>query len=214
MDVDLRPVKKLRESAAARAAVGPILEAVCASSADLASLRVVCDWIQYKQNFRDAVVARPVGDRDIESAFDLRRCADLGPENLAAAVKDALSEPAGLALEPWVAGRDSCIWRFNALYWQALSDWERATGREYEQSRHNVGFLCVDELARRLKMRMSERGASDARKSQSGRCPLLSTNSATKASAASGSALQRASRAAGNRTEQERHEHMAARHLP
>ena len=22
-------------------------------------------------------------------------------------------------------GRDSCIWRFNELYWQALSDWER-----------------------------------------------------------------------------------------
>jgi hypothetical protein len=58
MDVDLRPVKKLRESAAARAAVGPILEAVCASSADLASLRVVCDWIQYKQNFREPVVGR------------------------------------------------------------------------------------------------------------------------------------------------------------
>ncbi len=32
-------------------------------------------------------------------------------------------------------------------------------GRDYEQSRHNVGFLCVDELARRLKMRVSERGA-------------------------------------------------------
>ncbi len=32
-------------------------------------------------------------------------------------------------------------------------------GRDYEQSRHNVGFLCVDELARRLKARVSERGA-------------------------------------------------------
>ena len=31
-------------------------------------------------------------------------------------------------------GRDSCIWRFNQLYWQALSHWEVATGREYEQS--------------------------------------------------------------------------------
>ncbi len=32
-------------------------------------------------------------------------------------------------------GRDSCIWRFNALYWQALSGGlEQATGREYEQS--------------------------------------------------------------------------------
>ena len=134
MDVDLRPVRKLRESAAARSAIGPIMEAVCASPADLSRLRVVCDWIQYKQNFREAVVSRRIGDTDVEIAFDLRRCADIAPENLAAAVKHALAEPSGLALEPWVAGRDSCIWRFNALYWQALSGWERATGREYEQS--------------------------------------------------------------------------------
>jgi hypothetical protein len=134
MEVDLRPVAKLRQSAAARAAIGPIIEAVCASPADLSRLRVVADWIQYKQNFRDAVVSRPIADTDIEIAFDLRRCAGMAEENLAASVKAALSEPAGLALEPWVAGRDSCIWRFNALYWQALSGWEQATGRQYEQS--------------------------------------------------------------------------------
>jgi hypothetical protein len=131
MDLDLRPVKKLRESAAARSALGPIMEAVCASSADLARLRVVCDWIQYKQNFRDAVVSRPIADTGLEIAFDLRRCGDI---DLAAGVKHALSDQPGLVLEPWVAGRDSCIWGFNALYWQALSGWERATGREYEQS--------------------------------------------------------------------------------
>jgi hypothetical protein len=134
MEVDLRPVKKLRESAAARAAIGPIIEAVCASPADLTRLRVVGDWIQYKQNFRDVVVGRPIADTDVEIAFDLRRCAGMAAENLAACVKAALSEPTGLALEPWVAGRDSCIWRFNALYWQALSGWEQATGRQYEQS--------------------------------------------------------------------------------
>ena len=132
MDVDLRPVKKLRESAAARSALGPIMEAVCASPADLARLRVVCDWIQYKQNFREPVVSRPVGDTDTEIAFDLRRCADI---DLSAHVKEALSEgQPGLPLEPWVAGRDSCTWGFNQLYWQALSHWEVATGREYEQS--------------------------------------------------------------------------------
>jgi len=134
MDVDLRPVRKLRESAGARAAVGPILEAVCASPADLASLRVVCDWIQYKQNFREPVMGRPVGDTGTEIAFDLRRCVGIPPENLTAQVKQALQEQPGLALEPWVPGRDSCIWRFNQLYWQALSHWEVATGREYEQS--------------------------------------------------------------------------------
>jgi hypothetical protein len=140
VEVDLRPVKKLRESAAARSALGPIMEAVCASPADLTRLRVVCDWIQYKQNFREPVVSRPVAradntGTDTEIAFDLRRCADI---DLSAHVKEALSEGSGsqpgLTMEPWVPGRDSCIWRFNQLYWQALSHWEVATGREYEQS--------------------------------------------------------------------------------
>ena len=138
MDVDLRPVKKLRESAAARSALGPIIEAVCASPADLARLRMVCDWIQYKQNFREPVVAgRPPGQRghaDTEIAVDLRRCADIAPEAWPPRSRAPWPSPPGLALEPWVPGRDSCIWRFNALYWQALSDWEQATGREYEQS--------------------------------------------------------------------------------
>ena len=131
MDVDLRPVKKLRESAAARSALGPIIEAVCASPADLARLRVVCDWIQYKQNFREPVVARPISTTDTEIAFDLRRSTGI---DLEASVKHALEDPGGVALESWVPGRDSCIWRFNALYWQALSEWEQATGKEYEQS--------------------------------------------------------------------------------
>jgi hypothetical protein len=131
MDVDLRPVRKLRESAAARSAIGPLIEAVCASPADLSRLRVVCDWIQYKQNFREPVSSRPIGATDTEIAVDLRRCNDI---DLEAAVKHALADPSGLPLEPWVPGRDSCIWRFNALYWQALSEWEQATGREYEQS--------------------------------------------------------------------------------
>ena len=53
------------------------MEAVCASPADLSRLRVVCDWIQYKQNFRQAVVGRPVGDTATEIAFDLRRCGEM-----------------------------------------------------------------------------------------------------------------------------------------
>jgi len=132
MDVDLRPVAKLRESAAARSAVGPLIEAVCTSAADLSRTRVVCDWIQYRGNFREPVACRPVAGDAVEIAVDLRRAGDIDP---GAAVKQALAGPApGLALEDWVPGRESCIWRFNMLYWQALSAWERATGREYEQS--------------------------------------------------------------------------------
>ena len=110
MDVDLRPVRKLRESAAARSALGPIMEAVCASPADLGRARVVCDWIQYKQNFREAVVSRPVADpadtadTEVEIAFDLRRCADIAPENLTAHVKQALAEDQVSRACPWSRG--------------------------------------------------------------------------------------------------------------
>ena len=37
-------------------------------------------------------------------------------------------------LEPWAPGSGSCVWRFNALYWQALAAWEKVTGKEYEQT--------------------------------------------------------------------------------
>ncbi len=149
MDVNVRPVARLRESPAARAAFGPMIEALCASPADLSRLRVVCDWIQYRNNFREPVGCRPVleagagaeaaaPEGELEVAIDLRRCADA---DVAALVGQALAEhagtgpgPAPVLLEPWVAGRDSCIWRFNELYWQALSHWEKATGREYEQA--------------------------------------------------------------------------------
>jgi hypothetical protein len=157
MQIDVRPVRRLRESAAVRAVFPPVLEALAASSADLARLRVVCDWIQYKANFRDPVTARPVlgaglPEREADSyeiAVDLRRCAAEGADvsgAMAAALAEAVPQAAGRAdapssasdgrvwLEPWVPGSASLAWRFNALFWQALADWEKASGREYEQS--------------------------------------------------------------------------------
>src|SRR3984957_10904711 len=152
MDIDIRAVRRLRESAGARAALGPLVEALCRSDVDLATMRVVCDWIQYKSNFRDTVTVRPVVAADVpasssasvegyELAVDLRRCAR--PEtDVAAEVTAALSEALHVTqetsdrvwLEPWVPGSASCVWRFNALYWQALADWEKVTGKEYEQT--------------------------------------------------------------------------------
>jgi hypothetical protein len=151
MEIDVRAVRKLRESAGARAAFGPMIGALCESDADLARLRVVCDWIQYKNNFRDMVALRPVidagaGETDpvagapaecYELAVDLRRCAQPGTDveaEVAAALADGKPGEDRVWLEPWVPGSASCVWRFNALYWQALSAWEKATGREYEQS--------------------------------------------------------------------------------
>src|SRR5260370_39098221 len=108
MQIDVRPVRRLRESAGARGAFGPILEALAGSAADLARLRVVCDWIQYKANFRDPVMARPVLAAGLldgpaasyDIAVDLRRCAPP-----AAHVEGAMS--AGLAQGAPAAGADS-----------------------------------------------------------------------------------------------------------
>lgn len=144
MEIDIRAVRRLRESQAARAALGPMVEALCRSDADLAAVRVVCDWIQYKANFRDTVMVRPVIAADAppslsvegcELAVDLRRCAR--PEtDVAAEVTAALADAEGdrVWLEPWVPGSASCVWRFNALYWQALAAWEKSTGKGFEQA--------------------------------------------------------------------------------
>ncbi len=176
MHIDIRPVAKLRGPGAVDipAALGPVFSALSATGVDLARLRVVCDWIQYRSNFTEPVACRavlaepglaepvlaepvlaepgPAGHRGehgqvggpahgrqdgLEIAIDLRRA---GEADVATRLKEALAVPPGAAhpgwvvLEPWVPASESCIWRFNALYWHALSRWEASTGREYEQA--------------------------------------------------------------------------------
>ena len=62
MRIDIRPVAKLRgpNPVNVAAVIGPVVDALGSSSLDLARLRVVCDWIQYRQSFTEPVGARPV----------------------------------------------------------------------------------------------------------------------------------------------------------
>ena len=159
MHIEVRPARRLRDSERVRGVFAPMIEAIGASGADLDRLRVVCDWIQYKASFRDAVTARAVlgeavlgeavlGEAPAAPTRSPLTCAGArrkGPD-VRAAMSAALAEAAPSAdgqpdgrvwLEPWVAGKDSMAWRFNALYWQALADWEKTTGKEYEQSLPN-----------------------------------------------------------------------------
>jgi len=165
MHVDVRPVSRLRGSDGVNvmALLAPVVDTLCADSIDLSRVSVVCDWIQYRANFREVADFRPVlaapwppaagqdasgydatdaaghqpDEAALEIALDLRRCADV---DISAVISELLAEHANPAasskvpLEPWVTGAHSCIWQFNALYWQALSLWEQATGREYEQA--------------------------------------------------------------------------------
>src|SRR5215831_1173988 len=152
--IDVRPVAKLTgpDPLDVAATLGPVFGALSPARLDLATLRVVCDWIQYRHNFYEPVQARPVladrphrperdGDKAppetaLEIALDLRRCNE--PGDVAASVAAALAtrgtETGQVLLEPWQPASESCLWRFNTLYWQALSRWEEATGREYEQA--------------------------------------------------------------------------------
>jgi hypothetical protein len=164
MHLDVRPVSRLRgaDRMNVMALLAPVVDTLCDNAIDLSRISVVCDWVQYRANFREVADFRPVlstgwpGSADpegeqcngadgpgrpaeaaLEIALDLRRCADA---DLPAVIGQLLREHADPAtssrmpLEPWVAMARSCIWRFNALYWQALSFWEQATGREYEQA--------------------------------------------------------------------------------
>src|SRR5580700_3333433 len=93
--IDVRPAAKLTGPAPVdvAAALAPVFGALSSAALDLASLRVVCDWIQYRQNFYEPVEVRPVlanrphqpepdgaGPRyarsGLEIAIDLRRCGD------------------------------------------------------------------------------------------------------------------------------------------
>ena len=120
--------------------------AVVESEADLSRVRVVCDFIQYRQNFRDTVELRRVEPWDIEAAtpegdgesweiaIDLRRAR---PDSAGSAIQSAFASDADCArlpLEDWRQGSRSLIWGFNSLYWKALSLWEQATGKGYESA--------------------------------------------------------------------------------
>jgi hypothetical protein len=116
------------------------------SPAELSRLRFVCDYIQYRQNFRDPVEVRRVepwsidpgtpdaDGENFEIAIDLRRAR---PDALDAGIKASLADAqqcARLPLESWGPGSRSLIWGFNTLYWKALSLWEQSTGKGYESA--------------------------------------------------------------------------------
>ena len=129
MRVDVRPVSRLRgkEPLDVTAALGPVVEALCASEVDLSRISVVCDWIQYRSSFREVADYRPVlapwhggpgpdGDAEdraahrepppeaaLELAIDLRRCGDTDLRAVVAGLLQEHADPASstrVPLEP------------------------------------------------------------------------------------------------------------------
>lgn len=129
MIIDLRCSDRLRDLDLTPL-LASLAEAVKQGRIDVDRARVVCDWVQYRANFRNPVDVREIMpsalracDSSQEIAVDLRRVNSLALE----------SEPRQY-LEDWCRGSDSRIWDFNKLYWQALGLWEQVTGRMYEQA--------------------------------------------------------------------------------
>lgn len=122
----------------------------------LNDLNVFLDWVQYRTNFRDAVILRNTfrGEQllpTVELGVDLRQAEEA---KLEGALREVLTEAASwrqvartglddavererigwITLEPFGPTRKSVIWDFNRLFWQHLKVWETASGRGYERA--------------------------------------------------------------------------------
>src|SRR5947207_2983385 len=142
MHIEIRALDRLRGRNAVD--LGPTLTAVAnaapSSTIDLAKLRIVCDWVQYRENFREVVSLREIMPTTLEAAramtaggnalatmnrqhqafevgIDLRRAASLDVQPLLAQVlnpSDGTARPEDCRqyLEDWVPEASSCIWAF------------------------------------------------------------------------------------------------------
>lgn len=158
MLVDFRPIGKVRSKNPVdpTAALGTVIDALVEESLDLSRVRVVCDWVQYRHNFRDVVDTRPIlashdhesemtpvtlaamiAEDEMEIAIDLRRSGDVPIKEFTRELmraRTADGDPSRVYLEKWLVTSESLIWDFNALYWKALDVWEQATGQPYEKT--------------------------------------------------------------------------------
>ncbi len=127
-----------------------LLEEGLIDQSQFARLRIQLDWIQYKQNFREVVSVVECRNQWNEQTImdvhvDTRQVVP-GPGCLRKEMLRALTqtmargadrealEPEGIVLEDFTTFRKSIAWSFNGLYWRRLNDWERATGKGYEQA--------------------------------------------------------------------------------
>jgi hypothetical protein len=111
-----------------------------------AHLQVELDWVQYKLNFRDPVVAISGSSgpgepsRLMEVRVDTRQVTPgTFRQDMLRALARANPEASPqdqdlLPLEEFQTLRSSMVWKFNRLYWTRLNEWEDATGQGYEKA--------------------------------------------------------------------------------
>lgn len=125
-----------------------LLEEGLIDQSQFARLRIQLDWLQYKQNFREVVsVVECRNEWGEQTVMDIHvdtRQVVPGPGCLRKELLRAMErarvaarqdpEEDRILLEEFKTFRRSLAWKFNSLYWRRLNDWERATGKGYEQA--------------------------------------------------------------------------------
>jgi hypothetical protein len=122
-----------------------LLEEGHIEKAQFARLQIELDWIQYKQNFREVVIATqgyneqgqqvPIMDVHVDTRQVVPGCLRAALlRALARTNAQAPQDQDRLPLEQFQSMRSSIVWEFNKLYWTRLKDWEIATGKGYEQA--------------------------------------------------------------------------------
>ncbi|HXJ78208.1 MAG TPA: hypothetical protein VMS64_05945 [Candidatus Methylomirabilis sp.] len=127
--------------------VGALLSLVEEGRVDaslLPTLHVHLDWIQYRGNFREPVTLRRAANGRgepmplAEVAVDLRQVETGRLRDTLARALEALGpspeDDRRVLLDDFVPIRESLIWQFNRLFWQRLGEWERASGRGFEEA--------------------------------------------------------------------------------
>jgi hypothetical protein len=100
-----------------------------------ANLRVHLDWVQYKTNFREpvSVTRGAAADAIIDMRIDTRQ---VQPETVHDEMLRALhsNDDDKILLEDFKSFRNSLAWEFNKQYWGYLGEWEKATGKGYQEA--------------------------------------------------------------------------------
>jgi hypothetical protein len=109
-----------------------------------ACLQIELDWIQYKQNFREVVIATqgynqsgdqvPLMDVHVDTRQVVAGCLRGELLRAIARTQPEHQQRDRLVLEDFRSLRHSIVWEFNKLYWSRLKDWELATGKGYEEA--------------------------------------------------------------------------------
>jgi hypothetical protein len=127
------------------ATVLSLLEEGHINAAQFARLQIHLDWLQYRYNFREPVTLMHAGEEagpnapPMEIRIDSRQVAPGSLRNLveraiAAESADSPERKGRVYFEDYQSFRKSIVWQFNRLYWQRVKDWEKATGKGYEQA--------------------------------------------------------------------------------